>query len=150
MSHGRRNAGLTAAPNVILAGCTISQIFDQSGNLNHLRTAPAGSAHGAADNGANASALKITVSGRVVYGAYFEHGRGPGRANSGTGYRCDNTSAVAKGDEPETIYMVTSGKRYNGGCCFDYGKVQTDHRGLCKTCVTNPPSHTLYYFDYGR
>ena len=109
-------------------GCTISRIFDQSGNQNHLYTAPAGSAHGAADNGANASALKLTVGGHTVYGVYFEHGSGPGRAHSGTGYRCDNTSMVAKDDDPETIYMVTSGTRFNAGCCFDYGNAETDNR----------------------
>ena len=108
-------------------GCTISQIFDQSGNQNHLTTAPAGSAHGAADNGANATALKIAVGGHSVYGVYSEHGTGPGRAHSGTGYRCDNTSAMATGDDPETIYMVTSGRHYNSGCCFDYGNAETDN-----------------------
>jgi len=30
-----------------------------------------------------------------------------------------NTSKVARGNEPETIYMVTSGTHMNGGCCFD-------------------------------
>jgi hypothetical protein len=119
----RTKAGCGLPPG----GCTISRIFDQSGNYNHLSTAPAGSAHGAADNGANATALKMTVGGHTVYGAYFEHGSGPGRAHSGTGYRCDNTSAVPKGDEAETIYMVTAGKRYNGGCCFDYGNAETDN-----------------------
>ena len=24
----------------------------------------------------------------------------------------------------ETIYMVTSGRHYNGGCCFDYGNAE--------------------------
>jgi hypothetical protein len=109
-------------------GCTISRIFDQSDHQNHLDTAPAGGAHGAADNGANATSLKTTVGGHPVYGVYFEHGSGPGRAHSGTGYRCDNTSAVAKGDEAETIYMVTSGRRYNAGCCFDYGNAETDNK----------------------
>ncbi len=33
--------------------------------------------------------------------------------------RNDNTTGVAKGDEPETLYMVTSGQHYNAGCCFD-------------------------------
>ena len=37
----------------------------------------------------------------------------------GVGYRNDNTTGVAKGDEPETLYMVTSGQHYNEGCCFD-------------------------------
>lgn len=109
-------------------GCTISRIFDQSGNGNHLVVAPGGGAHGAADNGANATSLKLNVGGHVVYGAYFEHGTGPGRAHSGTGYRCDNTSAIAIDDEPETIYMVTSGTRYNSGCCFDYGNAETNNR----------------------
>ena len=109
------------------ASCVISRIFDQSGNKNHLETAPAGGAHGAADNGANATALRLIVSGHAVYGAYFEHGSGPGRAHSGTGYRCDNTTGVAKGDEAETIYMVTSVTRYNGGCCFDYGNAETNN-----------------------
>jgi len=109
-------------------GCTISKIFDQSSHQNHLIPAPAGGAHGASDNAANATALKTTVGGHTVYGAYFEHGRGPGRAHSGTGYRCDNTSAVAKNDDPETIYMVTSGKRYNAGCCFDYGNAETNNQ----------------------
>jgi len=34
------------------------------------------------------------------------------------GYRRDNTSGVAKGDQPETIYMVVSGTHYNDRCCF--------------------------------
>ena len=28
------------------------------------------------------------------------------------------------GDEPETIYMVTSGTHYNNECCFDYGNAE--------------------------
>ena len=32
--------------------------------------APAGSAHGAADNAANATSLKFTVRGHTVYGTY--------------------------------------------------------------------------------
>ena len=37
----------------------------------------------------------------------------------------DNTSGVAKGDQPETIYMVLSGQHFNGGCCFDYGNAES-------------------------
>jgi len=43
------------------------------------------------------------------------------------GYRIDNTTGIAKGDEPESIYMVTSGKTYNDRCCFDYGNAETDN-----------------------
>ena len=42
------------------------------------------------------------------------------------GYRNDNTSGIARGDESETMYMVTAGKHYNSGCCFDYGNAETD------------------------
>ena len=41
------------------------------------------------------------------------------------GYRNDTTTGIAKNDEPETIYMVTSGTHYNDRCCFDYGSEST-------------------------
>lgn len=53
-----------------------------------------------------------------MYGALFE---------GGEGYRIDNTSGVAKNDEPETMYMVTAGNHYNDGCCFDYGNAETNN-----------------------
>ena len=33
----------------------------------------------------------------------------------------DQTTGIAVGNEPESIYAVMSGKNFNGGCCFDYG-----------------------------
>ena len=33
---------------------------------------------------------------------------------------------MATGDEPQTIYMVTSQKDLIDGCCFDYGNAETD------------------------
>jgi hypothetical protein len=98
--------------------CTINRIYDQSPERNHLDTAPGGGYCHDSDTGCNATALPLTVSGYPVYGAFFE---------AGNGYRNDRTSNVAKGDEPETIYMVTSGDRFNGGCCFDYGNAETDN-----------------------
>jgi hypothetical protein len=35
-----------------------------------------------------------------------------------------DTQEIAVGDEPETIYMVTSGTHYNNECCFDYGNAE--------------------------
>jgi len=98
--------------------CVVTGIYDQSPQQNHLYRAPAGGAHHAADNLVNASRLSLTVGGNAVYAAYFE---------GGMGYRVDNVYGVATGNEPETIYMVTSGKHYNGGCCFDYGNAETDN-----------------------
>ena len=66
----------------------------------------------------NATRDPLTLNGHNVYSAYFE---------GGMGYRNDNTTGVATGDEPQTIYMVTSGLHYNGACCFDYGNAETDN-----------------------
>ena len=35
------------------------------------------------------------------------------------GYHVDQTTGIATGNEPESIYAVISGKHYNDGCCFD-------------------------------
>ncbi len=49
---------------------------------------------------------QVRVGGHSVYGAYFEGGQG---------YRIDNTSGVATGNDPETLYMVTDGTHFNSG-----------------------------------
>lgn len=98
--------------------CTISIIYDQSSQANHLTGAPGGGAVRTPDVEANASALKLTVAGHTVYGVYVA---------AGTGYRNDTTSGIASGDQPEGEYMVTSGKHYNGGCCFDYGNAEVNN-----------------------
>lgn len=90
--------------------CTINMIYDQSERKNHLAVAPAGGHVHTGDKPVNASRLPIQMQGHLVYGAYFEQGMG---------YRIDQTNGMATGDAPETIYMVTSGKHVNDGCCFD-------------------------------
>jgi non-reducing end alpha-L-arabinofuranosidase len=100
------------------ATCNISIIYDQSGKGNHLRQAPAGQRKPTPDNLADATALKFTISGHMVYGVHL---------TVGCGYRVDQTTDVATGDEPETEYMVTSGTFYNASCCFDYGNAETDN-----------------------
>jgi hypothetical protein len=65
----------------------------------------------------NATAAKIKMNGHTVYGVYIE---------SGDGYRNNKTSGIATGDEPESMYMVASGKNYNDKCCFDYGNAETN------------------------
>jgi len=97
--------------------CTINIIYDQSPQKNHLETGPPGGACHRSDTGSNATAEKLLVGGHPVYAAHLK---------SGDGYRRDKTSGIARDDEPETMYMVTSGKNYNGGCCFDYGNAETD------------------------
>jgi hypothetical protein len=96
--------------------CTISIIYDQSPKHNNLTSAPAGGYKPTPDQEASATGLKLTVGGHTVYAVYI---------NAGMGYRNDKASGIAMHDDPEGEYMVTSGKHYNGGCCFDYGNAET-------------------------
>ncbi len=107
--------------------CTIERIVDQSGTGNHLDRVMvvAENIHGWPVDGINAMRDELSVGGNSVFSAYFEGGT-PDR--SGTmGFRANpgpknnGSNLVARGDDPESMYMVTSGKHYNSGCCFDYG-----------------------------
>jgi hypothetical protein len=65
------------------------------------------------------------AGGHPVYSAYFE---------TGMGYRNIQTmqsppapaNGTAVGHEPESMYMVTSGKHFNNHCCFDYGNAEVN------------------------
>jgi hypothetical protein len=101
--------------------CTISIIYDQTGNGNDLKAGPPGSAtttQTGPDREADANGLKISVGGHTAYAVNIP---------AGVGYRVDKTTGVATGDNPEVIYMVTSGIFQNGACCFDYGNAETDN-----------------------
>ena len=99
--------------------CTISIIYDQSGKGNHLTKAPPGGAKPTAGNEANAKALPVTFSGHKVYGVHVA---------PGIGYRNNSPCGTATGDNPETEYAVVDGAVFNGGCCFDYGNMETSSR----------------------
>ena len=88
-----------------LANCVVYKIYDQTGNNNHLLPATPAINNPAYDNPVNATRHPITVSGHKVYGAMFE---------TGMGYRAQNTTGVARKNDPETLYMVTSGTYFNG------------------------------------
>eukprot|EP01123_Difflugia_compressa_P009088 TRINITY_DN290_c0_g1_i5.p1 TRINITY_DN290_c0_g1~~TRINITY_DN290_c0_g1_i5.p1 ORF type:complete len:326 (-),score=61.20 TRINITY_DN290_c0_g1_i5:117-1094(-) len=98
--------------------CVVKIIYDQSPMQNHLEPAPAGGAVHHPDNPVTANRHRVTVGGHPVYAAYFE---------GGMGYRNDRTKGIATGNNPETLYMVTSGTHYNGGCCFDYGNAEVNN-----------------------
>ena len=55
------------------------------------------------------------MGGRTVYAAVFD---------AGMGYRNTNTSGVATGDQPESMYAILGGDRFNDHCCFDYGNAE--------------------------
>jgi hypothetical protein len=75
--------------------CVISNVFDQSPQQNHL---------GQRHKLVNASQHKITVgpSSTPVYGMWFD---------PGFGYHVDNTTGIATGNDPESIYAVMSGDK---------------------------------------
>jgi hypothetical protein len=99
--------------------CTISTIYDQSGWGNHLTSAPAGMAKTTPDNEANAKSVSITISGQKVYGVHIV---------PGVGYRNNAACGTVACDDAETEYSVVAGSLYNGGCCFDYGNMETNSR----------------------
>ena len=70
-------------------------------------------------NEANAKALPVTFSGHKVYGV---------KIVPGIGYRNNTPCGTATGDDAETEYMVVDGTVSNGGCCFDYGNMETSSR----------------------
>jgi hypothetical protein len=94
--------------------CLITTIYDQTSHGNDLTISPAGGA-GGADVGANAAALPAKAGGHAVYGVYV---------SPGVGYRNLSAKGTARNGQPEGMYMVTSGKHVNGGCCFDYGNTE--------------------------
>ncbi|MDT0461462.1 alpha-L-arabinofuranosidase B [Streptomyces gibsoniae] len=108
-----------AAQDSFCAGttCLVSKIYDQSARHNDLTVEGAGGA-GAADVGAPADALPVTVGGHQVYGLEI---------SAGMGYRDNSTSGVAVDGQAEGMYMVTSGTHVNGSCCFDYGNAETNN-----------------------
>jgi non-reducing end alpha-L-arabinofuranosidase len=105
-------ADIAAQETFCAAGdCVIANVFDQSPQGNHLGQRIS---DGVVHKMVNASRHKVGVAGGAhqVYGMWFDPGHG---------YHIDDTTGVAKGNEPESIYAVMSGTHYNGQCCFDYG-----------------------------
>ena len=101
------------------AACTISIVYDQSGQGNDLRRAPGGGAKPSPGNEANAKAVPVTLGGSQVYGLQII---------PGVGYRNNDACGTATGDDAETEYMVVAGDVYNSGCCFDYGNMERTSR----------------------
>jgi len=101
--------------------CTITRIYDQSGDHSDLSLGPAGSS-GSANIGAVADALPVTVDGHEAYGV---------RVTAKVGYRyvpsTPNTPApgMATNGQPESMYEVASGTDATDQCCFDFGNMET-------------------------
>jgi hypothetical protein len=105
--------------------CTVSKLYDQSGNGNDLTRGSAGpSGNGArsgdADYEAVANKLSITAGGHQVYALYIQ---------VNAGYRT-TLSVTAKGvpigNKDQGIYELVDGTHFGGACCWDFGSVSPD------------------------
>jgi hypothetical protein len=129
----RNSAGATKDINAVTAGgvadaaaqdtfcmgtsCVITIVYDQSGKGNDLQYQGSGSLPGGKDVPASATGESIRVAGSKVYSLYIKP------TNS---YWVNGSQhGVPTGAAPEGMYMVTSGKHFNSGCCFDYGNSET-------------------------
>lgn len=99
------------------SGCSISMVYDQSGQGNHLTRAPAGGGKPTPGDEAVADAAPASFGGHRVYGV----GVVPG-----VGYRNNDACGTASGDDAETVYMVVERDAQSAGCCFEYGNMERD------------------------
>jgi hypothetical protein len=116
---------VNAAPQISFCSgtsCTITKIYDQTGNHNDMPISWGGFWKGPGPNGsdvgADAMALPVTVAGHQAFGV---------KVTPGVGYRIDNARGVPTGSQPAGIYMVTSSNLVNNLCCFDYGSGENSH-----------------------
>ncbi len=103
--------------------CTVSRLYDQSGNGNHLGPAKKGNTAGGAtgaedDYESSATKGAVTAGGHKVYSLYMA---------AHEGYRLQ---AVGKnmplGSASQGIYELADGTHAGTACCWDFGNVTTD------------------------
>ena len=87
--------------------CTITRVYDQTGDGNTLvYQGPGGT--GGADTAATATTEALSIGGHKAYALYI---------NPGNSYFAYNaTGGVPTGSSPEGEYMITSGTHANNGC----------------------------------
>jgi hypothetical protein len=81
---------------------------------------------------ANAAQEALMVGGHKVYSLYTK--------TSQAYWRDGSKSGMPTGSQPQGIYMVTSGKHVNGGCCYDYGNGETTRK-----YVPGPSMDAIYF-----
>jgi hypothetical protein len=111
----------TAPEDTFCAGstCVLTVVYDQSGKGNDLWYQGSTQVP-ASPSSKPANALKdpVTVGGHKVYSVFI--------SPNNCYWHDGSKSGMATGAEPEGMYMVTSSRNANGGCCFDYGNSETD------------------------
>ena len=121
--------------------CTIMKVYDQSGHGNTVEAEIPGVVLGNGANAheghsgmtaANAAQESLMVGGNKVYSLYTKPSQAYWRDGSATG--------MPLGASPQGIYIVTSGKHFNGGCCYDYGNGE-----VSRTYVPGNSMDALYF-----
>ncbi len=115
----------TAAQDSFCAGsvCTISKLYDQSGNANHIGVAKKGNTAGGATGGLDdfeSSATKgvLMLGGHKVYSLYMDKQEG---------YRLQAVGKnMPRGSASQGVYELADGTHVGTGCCWDFGNVTTD------------------------
>jgi non-reducing end alpha-L-arabinofuranosidase len=111
----------TATQDTFCSGttCTITLVYDQSGHGNFVEAETTDSTVGghAGQTASNATQEALTLNGHKVYSLYMKTAQAYWRDGSKSG--------MPLGSSPQGIYMVTSGKHFGSGCCFDYGNGET-------------------------
>ena len=105
--------------------CTVSVLYDHSGNGNDIKRAPKGSTAGGATGGEDdyesiATKGQVTAGGHKVYSLYM---------NKHEGYRVQTGvkgKNVPTGSQPQGTYMLADGTRSAGACCFDFGNATSN------------------------
>lgn len=121
--------------------CVILKVYDQSGHGNTVEAEIPGLVLGNGANAheghsgmtaANAAQEPLTVGGHKVYSLYTKPSQAYWRDGSATG--------MPLGASPQGIYVVTSGKHFNNGCCYDYGNGE-----VSRTYVPGNSMDALYF-----
>ena len=121
--------------------CTIMKLYDQSGHGNVVEAEIPGVVLGNGANAhegfknqtaANAAKESLMVGGHKVYALYTNPSQAYWRDGSATG--------MPLGASPQSVYVVTSGKHFNGGCCYDYGNGE-----VSRTYVAGNTMDALYF-----
>ena len=82
------------------------------------------------------------VGGHKVYSLYMK--------TSQAYWRNGSKSGMPLGSAPQGIYMVTSGKHYGSGCCFDYGNGETSRMYVAGPSMDAAQLQQLHDLGNGR
>jgi hypothetical protein len=105
--------------------CSVSKLYDQSGNGNDLIRGSAGPSNNGVrsaddDYEAVANKISITAGGHKVYALYVQVAGGYRTALNVTG------KGIPTGNKDQGIYELVDGTHSGGACCWDFGSVSPD------------------------